>query len=107
MERVIVAQFFFNKFLYHGIVNNGLLVLSNDNIFHIDESKKWKREEINNTLLWHYQLGYINETRINKLYKKKIFDPYDYESLGTYESCLMKKMTKTPFTRMDKGLVSY
>ena len=39
-----------------------------------------------------------SETRINKLYKEEFFDPYDYESLGTCESCLMGKMTKTPFS---------
>ena len=53
---------------------------------------------MNNTLLWHYRLGHISETRINKLYKEEFFDPYDYESLGTCESCLMRKMTKTPFS---------
>ena len=42
---------FSNEILYHGIVNNDLFILSNDNIFHIEENKKWKREEINNTLL--------------------------------------------------------
>ena len=82
---------FSNKIIYHGVINNGLLILSNDNVFHINESKKQKREELNNTLLWHCRLGHISETRINKLYKEEFFDPYDYESLGTCESCLMKK----------------
>ena len=31
---------FFSKILCHGIINNDLLILSNDNIFYIDESKK-------------------------------------------------------------------
>ena len=35
--------------------------------------------------------------RINKLYKEKFFDPYDYESLRTCESCLLDKMIKTLF----------
>ena len=88
---------FSNKIICFSIFNNGLLILSlNDNIFHID--KKQKREEINNTLLWHCRLGHISETRINKLYKEKFFNPYDYESLRTCESCLMGKMTKTPFS---------
>ena len=42
---------FSNEIICHGIINNGLLILSNDNIFHINESKKQKREELNNTLL--------------------------------------------------------
>ena len=92
------------KFFYHGVINNGLLILSNDNIFHIDENKKQKSEEINNTLLWHCQLGHISETRINKLYKEELFDPYDYESLGTCESYLIKKSTKTPFSRYGERM---
>ena len=42
--------------------------------------------------------GHISEIKINKLYKEEFFDPYDYELLGTCESCLMGKMTKTPFS---------
>ena len=33
------------------------------------------------------------------LYKEKNFNLYDFESYRTCESCLMGKMTKTPFTR--------
>ena len=51
------------------------------------------------TYLWHYRLGYINESRINKLYKEKFFNLYDFESYETCESCLIGKMTKSPFTR--------
>ena len=86
-----------NEIICYGIFCNGLLTLStNDNIFHV--SNKRKRDDVNNTLLWHCRLGHISETRINKLYKENFFDPYDYESLGTCESCLMGKMTKTPFS---------
>ena len=53
---------------------------------------------MNNTLLWYCRLDHISETRINKLYKEEFFDPYDYESLGTYESYFMGKMIKTPFS---------
>ena len=88
-----------NKIIFYDIFSNGLLTLSlNDNIFHIDENRKWKREYVNNTLLWHCRLSHLSETRINKLYKDKFFDPYDYESLETYESCLIGKMTKTLFS---------
>ena len=88
-----------NEIICSGIFCNGLLTLSfNDNVFHINENGKRKRENLNNTLLWHCRLGHISETRISKLYKENILDPYDYESLGTCESCLMGKMTKTPFS---------
>ena len=53
---------------------------------------------MNATYLWHCHLCHISESRINKLYKEKLFDPNDYESLETYKSCLMGKMTKTPFS---------
>ena len=59
---------------------------------------KRKRENMNVTYLWHCRLGHISESKINKLYKEKFFDPNDYESLETYKSCLMGKMTKTPFS---------
>ena len=32
--------FFSNEIICHGIINNDLLILSNDNIFHIDKRKK-------------------------------------------------------------------
>ena len=89
---------FSNEYFYDGIIDNGLLILSlNDNVFHVNKSKKRKREEINYTFLWHCRFDHISETRINKLYKEDFFDPYDYESLKIYESYLMGKMTKTPF----------
>ena len=66
--------------------------------------KKRKREDMNVTYLWHCRLGHINESRINKLFKDKFFDPYDYESYGTCESCLMRKMTKTPFTGYEEKM---
>ena len=52
---------------------------------------------MNITYLWYCCLDHISESRINKLYKEEFFDPYDYELLKTCESCLMGKMTKTPF----------
>ena len=81
---------FSNKFYYDGIFDNGFLVLClNNSMFQID--KKHKRDEINETLLWHCQLGHISETRVQKLYKDDFFGPYDYESLETCKSYLIKK----------------
>ena len=75
-----------------------LLFLSlSDNILHIDNMKKRKRKDVNVTYLWYCRLDHINESRINKLYKDKFFDPYQFKSYETYESCLMGKMTKTLF----------
>ena len=36
------------------------------------------------------------------LAQERIFDKDDYESLLTYESCLLGKMTKSPFTGKDE-----
>ena len=48
--------------------------------------------------LWHCRLGHINEKRINKLYKNGYLRSFDYESFDICEFCLLRKMTKTPFT---------
>ena len=94
-----------NEYYESTFIDNGLMFLSlNDNVLHVDNMKKRKREDINVTYLWHYRLDHINESRINKLYKDNFFDPYDYKSYEIYESCLMKKMIKTLFTgHEDRG----
>ena len=51
------------------------------------------------TYLWHYKLDFINNNRINRLTNEKIFDINECESLPTCESCLLKKMTKSYFTK--------
>ena len=91
--------FFFNKFYDSGYIDKNILILAlYENIFYIKKNMKRKRENINFTYFWHCCLDHISESRINKLYKEEFFDPNDYESLGTYKSCLMGKMTKTPFS---------
>ena len=91
---IILTIFFrMDKFI------NGLLILSlNDEVLLV-ENKKRKRDDTNKTFLWHCRLSHINESRINKVHKVDFFDPYDYKSLETCESCLMRKMTKSPFSR--------
>ena len=49
--------------------------------------------------LWHCRLGHINKNRINRLTQEEILEVSDCESLPTCESCLLGKMTKSPFTR--------
>ena len=48
--------------------------------------------------MWHCRFGHINETGLNKLHKDELLEPFDYESYPTCESCLMGKMTKSPFS---------
>ena len=44
---------------------------------------------------------YINEFRITKSHKQGYLDPFDYE---TCESCLLNKITKSPFIEKEKDL---
>jgi hypothetical protein len=66
-----------------------------------------KRNKLDNpypSYLWHSSLGHINEIRLTKLHKEGYFDPFDYESYDICESCLLGKITKTPFTWKSKRL---
>ena len=56
-----------------------------------------KIDKVNDIYLWHYWLGHINKNRINRLAQQKILEINDFESLSTYKSCLLCKMTKPPF----------
>ena len=44
----------------------------------------------------------MNKNRMNRLIKKCVFEIDDCESLPTCESCLLGKMTKSPFKRKDE-----
>jgi hypothetical protein len=43
-------------------------------------------------------LGHINEKHIERLHKDGLLSSFDFESFDTCGSCLLGKMTKTPFT---------
>ena len=58
-------------------------------------------EDVSDIFLWHCRLGHINQNRINRLTREKIFEVSDCESLSTCESCLLEKLIKSPFT--EKG----
>ena len=65
--------YFFNDYYESTFIDNGLMFLSfNDNVLHVDNMKKKKREDVNITYLWHCQLGHINESRLAS-YIKIIF----------------------------------
>ena len=78
---------------------NGLLNLdrSNTHIHNID-AKRCKVDNDSATYLWHCRLGHIGVKRMKKLHADGILESLDYESLDSYEPCLMGKMTKTPFS---------
>ena len=65
-------------------------------------NKHPKIDNINNAYLWHCWLDYINKNRIDRLTKEEILNINDCESLPTYESYLLEKVTKSPFIRKSE-----
>ena len=70
-------------------------------VIHIFINIEAKRCKVNNdsaTYLWHCRLVHIGVKRMKKLHAAGILESLDYESLDACESCLLGKMTKTPFS---------
>ena len=59
-------------------------------------------DSVSDIYLWHCRLGHINKNRINRLTQEGIFEVSDCESLPTCKFCLLRKMTKSPFTGKDE-----
>ena len=53
--------------------------------------------------VWHYKLSHIDKNRINGLAWEENLDINDCELLIAYESYLLGKMTKSPFTEKGEG----
>ena len=90
--------------IYYGSASmiNGLYVLdtSEDNqraICNVN-TKRLKIDGTNETRLWHCRLGHISEKRLSALHKCGLLSPFEFDQIGRCESCLMGKMTKSPFT---------
>ncbi|KAJ9553804.1 hypothetical protein OSB04_017849 [Centaurea solstitialis] len=66
---------------------NGNLILNVGSSNEIDKSK-----------LWHSRLGHINKKHIAQLQKDGVLESFDLKSDDVCESCLLGKMTKSPFT---------
>ena len=62
-------------------------------------NKRLKTSHKNETLLWHYRLGHINEKRIKKLQEFNLLGLLDCKAIETCEPCLIGKMTKAPFKK--------
>ena len=67
-------------------------------MFIVLKAKRYKFNNDSANYLWHCRLGHIGVKRTKKLHIDGLLEPLYYESLGTCESCLMGKMTKTPFS---------
>ena len=53
---------------------------------------------VDKACLWHCRLGHINKKRIAQLQKDGVLESFDLKSDDMCESCLLGKMTKSPFT---------
>ncbi|KAD3337408.1 hypothetical protein E3N88_32928 [Mikania micrantha] len=62
-------------------------------VFQIDSSNG-----VDKACLWHCRLGHINKKRMAQLQKDGVLESFDLRSDDTCESCLLGKMTKSPFT---------
>ena len=88
--------------IFHGQKKHKIYTLSWPvNVMHTT-NKCLKIDKVNDIYLWHCRLGHINKNRINRLAQQRILKINNFESLLTYESCLVGKMTKSPFTEKDE-----
>ena len=89
-----------NKTFYGHTPNvDGLLNLDHsDTHIHNIDVKRCKVDNDSATYLWHCRLGHIGVKRMKKLHADGLLESLGYESFDTCESCLMGKMTKTPFS---------
>ena len=62
-----------------------------------------KIDNVMDVYLWHYRLSHLDKNRINRLAWEKNLDINDCESLIACESCLLGKMTKSPFNEKGEG----
>ncbi|GJW68369.1 zinc finger C2H2-type/integrase DNA-binding domain-containing protein [Tanacetum coccineum] len=68
------------------ISNNGNVILNFGSSNKLDKSK-----------LWQSRLGHVNKKRIAQLQKDGVLESFDFKSDDVCESCLLGKMTKSPF----------
>ena len=79
-------------------MKNGIYTLTRPVSVVYTSGKRSRLDDVNDTYLWHCRLGHINKNRITRLVNEGLLDLGDCESLPTCESCLLGKMTKSPFT---------
>jgi len=92
------CSFYFEEMMYgSALLMHGLYVLDEcKEICHVD-AKRIKLGDKDQSYLWHCRLGHINEERLKKLIALDALS-FDYESFGTCRSCLLGKMTRSPFS---------
>jgi hypothetical protein len=98
------CSIFYNAIFYaYCPLVNGLYVLDleNKSIYNIN-MKRARLNDLNPTFILHCRLGHINEKRTKRLHKDGLLDSFDFESFNTCKSCLLRKMTKAPFTSQSE-----
>ncbi|GJR93498.1 retrotransposon protein, putative, ty1-copia subclass [Tanacetum coccineum] len=66
----------------------------NDNvILHVGSSN-----ELDKSKLWHSRLEHVNKKHIAQLQKDRVLESFNFKSDDVCDSCLLGKMTKSPFT---------
>ncbi|GJZ09165.1 retrotransposon protein, putative, ty1-copia subclass [Tanacetum coccineum] len=60
--------------------------------------------KLDKSKLWHSSLGHVNKKRITQLQKYGVLGSFDFKYNDVYESCLLGKMSKSPFRgSCDRG----
>jgi hypothetical protein len=85
-------------FYVHALVCDGLYVLDLFTYINSVDVKRCKHSDDNATYIWHCRLGYVGLKRMKKLHNDGLLGSLDFDSFGTYESCLLCKMLRTLFT---------
>ena len=88
--------------MFHGYapIVDGLFILNleQEPVYNVNV-KRHKPNEINPTYFWHCRLGHISLKRMKKLHDDGLLTSSDFGSFETCESCLLGKMTKSPFAK--------
>ena len=88
--------------MFHGFapVCDGLFILNLEckAVYNVNV-KRLKPNDLSETYLWHCRLGHISWKRMRKLHGDGLLDSSGLEPFEICESCLLGKMTKTPFAK--------
>ena len=61
------------------------------------DAKRLRQSDDNSMNIWHCRLGHIGQDRMKRFHASGLLESLDIGSFDTCESCLMGKMTRTPF----------
>ena len=65
----------------------------------MDVALKKSKHDVNEAYLWHHRLGHVGGGRLQKVHRDAYLGEFNYELFITYESCIMDKFPKSPFSR--------